>query len=168
MLENKLNVEDLIKRFEKNWPQEHQKAGPTTVRLIRAGDIILSIGRKRFEKFNLTPAEFDTLSTLRKVGAPYQLSPSSICQANLLSSGGLTKVLKSLEERGLVQRIASKSDKRSRMVQLTAEGIELIEKAMASVLEAKDRLFSSIFSDDELDTLNDLLSKFHREIEKSL
>lgn len=168
MFENKLNVEDLIKRFEKNWPQDNISAGPPTVRLIRAGDIILAISRKRFEKFNLTPAEFDTLSTLRKMGKPYQLSPSSICQANLLSSGGLTKVLKSLEGRGLIERISNETDKRSRMVQLTTAGINLIEKAMASVLEAKDRLFSSIFSDKELETLNSLLSKFHREIEKSL
>lgn len=168
MLENKLNVEELIKRFEQNWPQEHQKAGPTTVRLIRAGDIMLSIARKRFEQFGLTPAEFDTLSTLRKLGEPYEAGPSNICQANLLSSGGLTKVLNNLEQRGLIARHSHVTDKRSRLVRLTGDGLKLIEAAMASVLDSHDSLFSVIFTEEESAQLNQLLSKFHHQVEKLL
>lgn len=168
MLENKLNVEDLILLSDQNWPQEHSQACPTTVRLIRAGDTMLNLARKDFEQFNLTPAEFDTLSTLRMLGEPYEAGPSNICQANLLSSGGLTKVLNNLEQRELIERISHETDKRSRLVRLTSKGLELIENAMTLVLDRQDRLYSMIFNENELTELNNLLSKFHREVGKFL
>jgi DNA-binding MarR family transcriptional regulator len=165
LLENKLNVEQLIEKFEQNWPQENQQAGTTTVRMIRAGDIMLSIGRKSFEQFKLTPAEFDTLATLRKIGAPHEASPSCLCKANLLSSGGLTKVLNNLEDRGLITRFSREDDKRSRIVKLNDNGIALVDETMAKVLDTSDKIFSTIFSDEERKQLNTLLSKFHREID---
>jgi len=166
LFEHKLNVEQLIEKFEDNWPQDNQQACPTTVRMIRAGDILLTLGRKRLEPFKLTPAEFDTLSTLRKIGEPYEASPSCLCKANLLSSGGLTKVLNNLEDRGFISRISHEDDKRSRLVKLSDEGFTLIEAAMAALLETNEKLFSSIFTDEERIQLNILLSKFHREIDK--
>ena len=165
MLEHKLNVERLIEQFELNWPQPNDAACSTAVRLIRAGDIMLAIGRRRFEQFNLTTAEFDTLSTLRKMGAPYELSPSSICKSNLLSSGGLTKVLNKLELRGLIERLSNEQDKRSRLVRLSDEGLTLINQAMENILEYNEKLFSSIYTHEERQQLNTLLQKFHQSIE---
>ncbi len=166
LFEHKLNVEQLIEKFEANWPQPNQKAGMTCVRLIRGGDIMLAIARKRFEKFNLTPAEFDTLSTLRKIGSEHETTPSCLCKVNLLSSGGLTKVLNNLEYRGLISRQSSAADKRSRSVKLTGEGLSLIDEAMNEVLETHEKVFSSIFNNEEREQLNKLLSKFHKGIEK--
>ena len=166
MLEHKLNVEQLIELFENNWSQENQQAGSTAVRMIRAGDIMLSNGRKTFEQFKLTPAEFDTLASLRKIGEPHEASPSCLCKANLLSSGGLTKVLNSLEDRGLIKRFSHEGDKRSRIVKLNDEGRALVDKAMAMLLENHNTVFSNIYSDEELKQLNTLLSKFHRESDK--
>jgi DNA-binding MarR family transcriptional regulator len=166
LFEHKLNIEQVIELCERNWPQENLEAGPTTVRIIRAGDIMLSIGRKRFEQFNLTPAEFDTLATLRKIGSPHEAKPSCLCKANLLSSGGLTKVLNNLEQRGLITRQPDSEDKRSRIVHLSPEGLALIEEAMAAVLETNEKVFSSIYSDEERKQLDVLLSKFHHGIEK--
>ncbi len=166
MFEHKLNVEQLVEKFDNNWPQPNQQAGATTVRMIRAGDIMLSIGRKRFEQFKLTPAEFDTLATLRKIGSPHEASPSCLCKANLLSSGGLTKVLNNLEDRGLIERTKHEGDKRSRLVKMTQQGTDLVDSAMAAVLETNEKVFSAIFSNDEREQLNKLLSKFHHEIDK--
>lgn len=166
MFEHKLNVEQLIEKFENNWSQPNQNAGSTCVRMIRGGDIMLAIARKRFEQFNLTPAEFDTLATLRKIGAEHEASPSCLCKANLLSSGGLTKVLNNLEGRGFISRQSNQNDKRSRLVKLTDEGLKLIDEAMANVLETNEKVFSTIFTDEEQKQLNELLSKFHQGIDK--
>jgi len=166
LFEHKLNVEKLVENFEKNWPQPNQKSGATSVRIIRAGDIMLSIARKRFEQFKLTPAEFDTLATLRKIGIPHEASPSCLCKANLLSSGGLTKVLNNLEDRGLIERTTHEDDKRSRLVKMTQQGTDLVDNAMATVLETNETVFSAIFNDEEREQLNQLLSKFHKGIEK--
>lgn len=161
MAEQKLNVEDLISRTQKNWPQSNLDAGATAVRLIRAGDMMLSNCRKFIEQFNLTPAEFDTLATLRKMGAPYALTPSELCQANLLSSGGLTKILIHLEELGLISRQPNASDKRSRIITLTEKGNRLIEESMAMVLSEHEQKLSAIYSANERAELNRLLRKFH-------
>ncbi len=168
MLEHKLNIERLIELFELNWPQANDTACSSTVRLIRAGDIMLAIGRSRFEQFSLTTAEFDTLSTLRKMGAPYELSPSSICKSNLLSSGGLTKVLHHLEKRGLIERLPNPEDKRSRLVRLSDEGLTLITQAMENILAYNEKLFSAIYTAEERQQLNDLLKKFHLAIESTV
>jgi DNA-binding MarR family transcriptional regulator len=166
LFEHKLNVEQLIEKFEANWPQPNQKAGTTCVRMIRGGDIMLAIARKRFEQFSLTPAEFDTLATLRKIGPEHEASPSCLCKANLLSSGGLTKVLINLEDRGFISRQYHEADKRSRLVKLTDDGLKLIDEAMANVLETNEKVFSTIFTDKEQEQLNQLLSKFHQGIDK--
>ncbi len=165
MLERKLNVEDMIKNCQKNWSQEYQDAGATAVRMIRASDVVLNNGRRLVDQFDLTMAEFDTLATLRKLGQPFELSPSNLCQANLLSSGGLTKVLNNLEARGLIARVAHEEDKRSRIVRLSDSGIELIDQAMHRVLAEHEKMFKDVFTEDERAQLNDLLSKFHRVME---
>ena len=41
---------------------------------------------------------------LRSVPSPYELTPTELYDAVLLSSGGMTKVLRRLETRGLVSR----------------------------------------------------------------
>lgn len=161
MFEHKLNVEEMIKQCQSNWPQEFQDAGATAVRLIRASDVILSNGRRWMDHYDLTMAEFDTLATLRKLGKPYELTPSHLCQANLLSSGGLTKVLNNLEKRGLIERETHEEDKRSRIVRLSEAGIALVDDAMEAVLKAHENLLNLVFNQDERDQLNALLSKFH-------
>lgn len=161
MFDHKLNVEDMIKLCQKNWPGQHLDSGATAVRLIRAGDIMLNNGRRQFDKYNLTPAEFDTLASLRKLGRPYQLAPAGLCQSNLLSSGGLTKVLNNLQARKLIERVDNEQDKRSKLVKLTREGVKLVERVMQDVLSAHERLLVSVLSEKERAQLNSLLSRFH-------
>lgn len=162
MFKQKLNVEDMIVNTKKNWPQKNLEVAITAVRLIRAGDVVLSNARKLMEQFDLTPAEFDTLATLRKMGAPYELTPTNLCRANLLSSGGLTKVLINLEKRGLINRIAHDADKRRRIVSLTIEGKSLIEQAMKQIISGHESIFTTIYTQEERIELNRLLSKFHQ------
>ena len=161
MNEPKLNVEDLITYSQKNWPQDNMDACATTVRLIRASDIMFANTRKIFDRLHLTPAEFDTLATLRKMGAPFKLTPSELCKANLLSSGGLTKILIHLEQKGLISRQAHESDKRSRIVALTETGKCFIEETMTTVLREHEEKLSSIYTEEERKELNRLLRKFH-------
>jgi DNA-binding MarR family transcriptional regulator len=161
MTEQKLNVEDLIGYCRKNWPREYQDAGATTVRLIRASDIMLSNGRKIMEQYGLTPAEFDTLATLRKMGVTNKLTPSDLCRANLLSSGGLTKILHHLEQRGLISRHPHETDKRSNYIGLTEQGCDLIDKSMGLVLQDHEEKLAAVYTPAEREELDRLLKKFH-------
>ncbi|ADR35293.1 regulatory protein MarR (plasmid) [Sulfuricurvum kujiense DSM 16994] len=96
--------------------------------------------------FGLLRSDSDVLVTLffnNKV-----LSPTELYEAMLFSSGGMTKVLKRLEEKGLISRIPSSIDKRSLLVQLEEKGEVLIKQALLSIAEYQSQ-FLSILEDTE-------------------
>ncbi len=70
-------------------------------------------------KFGLTPPQFDILATL---GNTEGMSFKELGEKTLITKGTLTGVVDRLELRGLVRRVASRSDGRSTIVQLTKKG----------------------------------------------
>src|SRR5687768_17999632 len=57
-----------------------------------------------FARAGLQSGEFDVLATLRRSGPPFALSPTSLYEAAMISSGGMTNRLDRLEKAGLVER----------------------------------------------------------------
>ena len=57
-----------------------------------------------FAQAGLQGGEVHVLATLRRSGAPYQLSPTRLDEATMISSGGMTDRLDRLERAGLVVR----------------------------------------------------------------
>lgn len=95
-----------------------------------------------FARFDLVSWEFDMLATLRRAGAPYCLSPTTLFSTLMVTSGTMTHRLKRLETRGLITRTASQQDARSTLVQLTPEGLALINRAVGPHVENERRLLS--------------------------
>ncbi len=154
-----MSVEQMIQSMRSNWDQDNLEAAFTVIRLYRGRDQLYSRARAIMEQYDLSPGEFDALASLRKMGPPYKLTPSDICQANLVSSGGLTKVLNNLEQRGYITREIDSKDLRSRIVKLTKTGRLLIEEAFATLLKSHEENLSRIFSAKERDEFNRLLIK---------
>lgn len=69
-----------------------------------------------------------------------------------------------LEKRGLVQRVLNPNDARSKLVQLTLEGTELISKAVSEHVSNEEKLLASM-SQEEREQLDQLLRKFLIQIE---
>ncbi len=161
MSDCQMSVEQMVQRMKENWDQENLGAAFTIIRLYRARDMLFGRARQIMEQFELNPGEFNTLASLRKVGAPYTLTPSEICQANLVSSGGMTKVLNSLEKRGYISREQNSSDLRSRLVKLTPDGKKLIEKALSQVLASHENSLSQALTAGEREIFDKLLIKLH-------
>ena len=85
-------------------------------------------------RHGLTPAEFDVLSTLERASRKdYTLTPKELQASVLITSGGLTKVLRQLEDRGLVERPVGEGDRRVKPVRVNAEAIRLIRAAREEV-----------------------------------
>lgn len=97
-----------------------------------------------FRAFGLDRGEFDVVSTLRRSGAPYRLTPTDLYTALMISSGGLTHRLDRLEKAGLVRREASDTDGRSRMVALTPKGIETAEAAFRADMAQEAQTLSAL------------------------
>jgi DNA-binding MarR family transcriptional regulator len=81
----------------------------------------------------VTPTEFDVLATLRNAPPPHELTPSQVQGLMVITSGGLTKVMRQLEERKLVSRSLPGTDQRVKPVRITAAGKRLVERLMVEV-----------------------------------
>ena len=93
-----------------------------------------------YSRFGLGEGEFDVLATLRRAGAPYELTPGALAAQTMVSSGAVTKRVDRCVERGWVTRRVSEGDARGRVVALTAPGRELIDRAFEAHMANEHRL----------------------------
>lgn len=115
--------------------------------------------------FGLNGGEFDVLATLRRSGGPYQLSPTELFNALMVSSGTMTHRIDRLEQAELVKRIPDPSDRRGTLIQLTNKGFNTIEKAVDAHVANGHRLLL-VLDEAEREVLAQLLSKLLISFEK--
>lgn len=125
---------DHIDRIEAAWQRERPDLDVSALallgRLFRAAhlaDLALAEGISRH---GLRPGWFDLLAALRRAGRPYELTPTDLMAATMLSSGGVTKRLDRLVEAGLVERRPDPDDRRGTRVRLTPKGRTVIDRAV--------------------------------------
>lgn len=102
---------------------------------------------------------FDVLATLRRHGPPYAMSPGDLNDWCMLTSGGMTSRLDRLESAGLVRRLPDPDDRRSLLIELSPEGLALIDRLVMEHLENEERLLEPLTA-EERDTLSVLLRRF--------
>lgn len=95
---------------------------------------------------DLTPPQFDIVATL---GNTPGMSPKELGEKTLITKGTLTGVVDRLADKGLVRRVASPSDGRSQIVQLTAPGKKLFVRIFPAHLSHMERAFAHL-SPEEL------------------
>lgn len=117
-----------------------------------------------FADYSLEGWEFDVLSALRRAGRPYQLSPGQLVADTLVTSGTMTNRVDRLEQKGLVRRIPDPSDRRGVRVRLTAQGREVVDAALAALLDQERELLADL-SSAERDLLATLLRRITTAIE---
>ncbi|EGR3263747.1 MarR family transcriptional regulator [Vibrio parahaemolyticus] len=115
------------------------------------------------KQYDLKMGEFDVLATLRRAGAPYRLTPSELIASMMLTSGAMTNRLDKLEKKGFIAREHSKEDRRSVTVELTTEGLALIESLIQEHVDVQHSLISGLSADEKSQVnqaLKLLLSQF--------
>jgi len=109
-----------------------------------------AIERMLEEKHQISNSELDVMSCLKMTkGRDYTLSPTKIYERLFFTTGGITKVLKKLEEKKFIIRMDNQYDKRSKLVQLTPLGIDKFSKALTDVLAYEEKCFSSLSQDEK-------------------
>ena len=111
--------EELLHLFKENWPEGYSSAEEVMLRLYHAALRHTEELHRFLARFELTTAEFVTLRVLRREPAPHVMTPSALHETLVLSPGGMTKILKQLEAKGLVVRRGDAADKRRNLVELT-------------------------------------------------
>ncbi len=105
--------------------------------------------RAAFDRSDLDSWEFDVLSALRRAGAPYQLSPKSLLQQTLVSSGTMTNRIDRLVARGLVERRTDPNDGRGILVQMSAQGLARVDAAITRLVDAEADLLEALSASDQ-------------------
>ncbi len=102
--------------------------------------------------------DIDVLAALYFSNENHSLSPTELYDATIFSSGGMTKVLKKLEDREFIKRDVSKEDKRKTFVTLTKKGVVLIETCICEASKRLENHFK-VLSQKEKNDLKKILSK---------
>ena len=114
--------------------------------------------RTAFSRSELESWEFDVLSALRRAGAPYELSPKSLLQQTLVSSGTMTNRIDRLVERDLVTRRTDPNDGRGILVGMNPAGLTRVDAAITRLVDAEAELLSTLSASDQ-ERLSGLLRK---------
>jgi len=133
------NEADLITRLRQEWaieqPELDSSAMDIVGRVIHLADQWQSSANKLLAQYDLSYTEFDVIATLKRSGPPYELTPTTLRQSVLLTSGAMTAALNRVEKKGLIVRHAMPEDGRVFTAKLTAKGKRLAAKATHSRFE---------------------------------
>jgi DNA-binding MarR family transcriptional regulator len=129
-----------------------------TARLSRIGPHLARRQDEVFGRFGLSRGEVGALSALRIAGPPYRLSPTRLSRGLMLSSAGITSRIDRLERRGFVRRLPDPDDRRGVIVELTDDGREVVDAAVAAIA-ISDRQLLERLDPREVEQLEDLLRK---------
>jgi DNA-binding MarR family transcriptional regulator len=159
---------DRIDAIEEAWRRERPNLDVEPLvlfgRLFRAvslADAQLTAG---LAEYDLQPGWFDLLAALRRAGKPFQLNPTQLIQATMLSSAGMTKRLDRMAAAGLLQRHPDPADRRGTLVRLTARGRKTIDAALPVHVANEARLLAAL-TKHERRSLDALLRKLLVDLE---
>ena len=134
-------------------------------RLLRTAHLADAALADGLTAYALQPGWFDLMAALRRAGAPYELNPTRLARATMISSGGMTKRLDRLVEVGLVERRPDPDDRRGTLVRLTPRGVSTIDDAIATHVANEDRVLRSL-RPAERRTFDGLLRKVLEDLER--
>ncbi|WP_455755736.1 MarR family winged helix-turn-helix transcriptional regulator [Sulfurimonas sp.] len=139
-----------LNNYESDSPCIKSDLAKVTLPLFVLYDKILTtINKMLHERYKLTNTEIDVLSSLRHSGNnEYKLSPTKLYERLLFSSGGMTKVLKKLETKNYIKRLDNPDDGRSKLVQLTQEGEDVLVKAINDIIIMEEDMFKHLDTKD--------------------
>jgi DNA-binding MarR family transcriptional regulator len=146
---------DHIDRIVEQWRRERPEldVAPLALlgRLMRTAALAEAALADGLGGHGLQPGWFDLLAALRRAGEPYELNPTQLMDAMMLSAG-------------LVARRADPADRRGTLVGLTRRGKAVVDRAIETHVANEKRLLSPL-SSAERRSLDDLLRKVLSELE---
>lgn len=151
-------VDAILAQWHRERPDLDVSPMGTIGRIKRCAALLQRKLDETFAIYGMSSWEFDVLATLRRSGTPYCLAPTALFSTLMITSGTMTHRLKGLEQRGLVQRLPNPDDARSVLVQLTPDGLALIDRAVEAHVENERRILAS-FKPADLAALDARLSR---------
>ncbi len=144
-------------------PQSELAPVAVTARVSRLAQILQQRMERTSSKLGLDWGQFLVLAALRGAGPPFRMSPKELHRLLLLSPAAVTNRLYRLEAKGLIERTADPTDRRSLPVILTVQGLSTIDRAMTACVEGERELLAGVDPDDletTIRTMRQLLTAY--------
>lgn len=148
--------------FYDQTPDGSVLATETVMNLVRTGDLLLDRIGRLLRPLGVSSAGGLVLGLLRDHGP---MAPSAIGERLIVTRATVTGLVDSLERRGFVRRTANPNDRRSVIVEITPEGLQVSAKVRATV-HRQERDWVSALSDAELRRLIALLHRIQEELDQ--
>ena len=110
--------------------------------LLRAADTVWDASRIFFERWDLSPSQFNVLNLLRL--NPDGLSQTDLSRQLIMHRSNLTGLVDRLEKRGLVARREVAADRRAYSVVLTPAGTRLLREILPRYYEEATRVWDRL------------------------
>lgn len=111
----------------------------------RLQQIAVAIFLEEAADFGITPVQYAAMNAIRERPGVDQRTLAGVIGFDPSTIGG---VVDRLEKRGLVARRASPSDRRVRLVELTADGERLLADVLPRVMQAQRRILAPLPADE--------------------
>jgi MarR family transcriptional regulator, 2-MHQ and catechol-resistance regulon repressor len=143
---------------------DNQASVVATRALIRAAFLFINSPDRPFNALGMNVSEADVLAVIARAQG-MALTCSEIAEATLITKGGITGILDRLEARGLVQREASRDDRRSIVIQLTEKGVDLCHGLFTRLARDDEDLFAEALKPEQIKQFSKLLASLLRTLE---
>lgn len=131
---------------------------PAIRELVRTYQAFEIHSARHLRTLNLTLSQFDIIATL---GNTDGMSFKRLGEKTLITKGTLTGVVDRLTDKGLVRRMASSTDARSQIVQLTPAGEVLFSQVFPAHVAYIEQAFAG-FQQSDFDRIERALHDLHR------
>lgn len=148
----------MTNKTKKSYGLRTDKSMKTVVRLEKASLKITNQTLNYLSKHNLTFNQFKVLEVLYHVG---DLNIGSITKLTMSTPGNITVVVKNLIRDSWITSQKDPNDSRSSILSITKKGKDIIEDVFPNHAQNLTKALE-ILSDEELDTLYDLLNKVYK------
>ncbi|MEU8845082.1 MULTISPECIES: MarR family winged helix-turn-helix transcriptional regulator [unclassified Streptomyces] len=160
---------DTVAAVVRQWQSVHPDLDTAPMEIIgrinRCAALLQQAEDAPLRRAGLSRPEFDLLGALRRTG--HELTPSELARETFSSGAAVTKRLKQLTERGLVERRGDTRDRRVAHVRLTDTGRDLVDGILPEQLAYETAVLSGVDPQGQ-DELAALLSELLGRLEGQL
>jgi DNA-binding MarR family transcriptional regulator len=139
-------TDDIVASVVRQWQAVHPglDTGPMELigRINRCAALLQQAEDAPLRSAGLTRAEFDLLGAVRRNAR--ELTPGELARETFSSGAAVTKRLRALQERGLIDRRGDDRDRRVAHVRLTDDGRTLVDRLLPEQLAYESAVLSGL------------------------